>query len=622
MVALAAVVVRLTVPEFQDQPLLLWAALAFAILQGLYPLWFFVGQERIPLIATIGVGAKVLATIAIFVFVRGPGDGWIVLAAYAGAALLASAAGYALMLRQVRPGRLDLELIAQTLRLGFSMFVMRISVLMHTAGNSFLLLLLGGPIQVAFFAAGEKLCRPAAWLMQPINVALLPRLSHLVEHSPDQARAMASLSILLMTAVGIAFGVAIGLLAPWLVDLLFGLPEYQPAVAVLRIMALIIPLIVLNAALVSQWLVPHGLDRALLLVVMSGTVAQPDPGADLRAALRRARHGLGDGGGRGLHPDRPAAGRCTATGSGRSRRSCCRACCASSRPTSRGGARSSLRPDRAELIDHPAVVVLRTGLLDRGGSDDRLAPAAAGGACSEHLGDEPVEPARERARVARLPMGGERRREGRSQRQRLQGRRRQLVRAAEHRADRRGRAQLLAHQGEVRADHGRAARQRVRRDPARPILVALALVVQDHHVAAVERGEIGGPRAGIDHLEAAALPRRAHLRLRAAEHEARRQATLLAEPQEQGQDRLRALLPTHRADHADRRLARRSGRSRRARAAERMRQNQEALPIGPDADLGEAQRWSRSRRSGSRCDRAGAAPGAPGRADGPPAGYG
>jgi PST family polysaccharide transporter len=271
-VVLAAGLVRLTVPEFRDQPLLLWATLAFAILQGLYPLWFFVGQERIPLIASIGVTAKVLATIAIFVLVRGPEDGWIVLAAYAGAAALATAAGYALMLRQVRPGPLNLELIAHTLKLGFSMFAMRVSVLMHTAGNSFLLLLLGGPLQVAFFAAGEKLCRPAAWLMQPINVALLPRLSHLAEHSPDQAKAMATLSILVMAAVGIAFGLAIGVLAPWLVDLLFGLPEYQPAVEVLRVMALIVPLIVLNAALVSQWLVPHRLDRALLMVIVSGTV--------------------------------------------------------------------------------------------------------------------------------------------------------------------------------------------------------------------------------------------------------------------------------------------------------------------------------------------------------------
>ena len=242
------------------------------------------------------------------------------------------------------------------------MFVMRISVLMHTAGNSFLLLLLGGPIQVAFFAAGEKLCRPAAWLMQPINVALLPRLSHLVEHSPDQARAMATLSILLMTAVGIAFGVAIGLLAPWLVDLLFGLPEYQPAVAVLRIMALIIPLIVLNAALVSQWLVPHGLDRALLLVVISGTVLNLVLALIFARALRRHRHGLDHGDGRGLHPDRPALGAAPP-------RAASDRAAAAAGPAARArdpGRAAELElcsdPTERELIRAtPAVVVARTG---------------------------------------------------------------------------------------------------------------------------------------------------------------------------------------------------------------------------------------------------------------------
>ena len=254
-VALAAVLVRLMVPEFRDQPLLLWAALAFAILQGLYPLWFFVGQERIPLIATIGVGAKVLATIAIFPFVRGPRR--LDRARRRGRGLAGVGRWlYALMLRQVRPGRLDLELISQTLRLGFSMFVMRISVLMHTAGNSFLLLLLGGPVKVAFFAAGEAAgprpgsCTRSTW---PAAAALAPGRAqpgpsardsdpqhpaddggrHRLRRRDRRARAR-------------------------LVDLLFGLPEYQPAVAVLQVIALIIPLIVLNAALVSQWLVPTG----------------------------------------------------------------------------------------------------------------------------------------------------------------------------------------------------------------------------------------------------------------------------------------------------------------------------------------------------------------------------
>ena len=240
VVAVAAVLALLLVPAFHGQPLLLWAGLAFAVLQGLLPLWYFTGQERIPLIAGIGVATKALATLAIFALVRGPDDGWLVLACYAGGALLATAAGYALLLREVRPGRLSLGLIGETLRLGAGMFLMRVMVLMHTAGNTFLLGLLVAPQQVAFFAAGEKLCRPIAWLLQPINTALLPRLSHLVERSPDRAQQVAALAVLLQGAAGLALGAAIALLAPWLVDLLFG-AQYRAAAEFLRVMAGIIP---------------------------------------------------------------------------------------------------------------------------------------------------------------------------------------------------------------------------------------------------------------------------------------------------------------------------------------------------------------------------------------------
>lgn len=271
VIALIAFAVQSLVPQFEDEPLLLMAALAFAVIQGLNPLWYFTGQERLPLIASIDTGAKIIATGAIFVLVQEPGDGWIVLACHAAAAALTTGVGYALVLREVRPGRLSFTLIGETLRLGFSMFLMRISVLMHTAGNTFLLGLLVPPQFVAYFAAGEKLCRPAAWLLQPVNVALLPRLSNLIGQSPDEARRLAGLAILLMAAVGLAFGAALALVAPWLVALMFG-PDYGAAVPVMRVMALIVPLIVLNAALISQWLVPHGLDRSLNVVIISGTV--------------------------------------------------------------------------------------------------------------------------------------------------------------------------------------------------------------------------------------------------------------------------------------------------------------------------------------------------------------
>ena len=271
VVTLAAVVVRLVVPVFEDQPSLVWAGLAFAILQGFNPVWYFTGQERIPLIGAITVGAKITATLAIFALVREPADSWLVLACYAGGSLLATAAGYILMLRDVRPGRLSLGLVGRTLRLGASMFVMRVALMMHTAGNVFLLGLLVAPHQVAFFAAGEKLCRPVAWLLQPINTALLPRLSHLVGASPNEARQLAALTLFLQGATGILLGLTIGLFAPWLVDLMFG-AEFTAATPVLQVMAAIIPLMVVNGALVTQWMIPHGLDRLLNIVVIASTV--------------------------------------------------------------------------------------------------------------------------------------------------------------------------------------------------------------------------------------------------------------------------------------------------------------------------------------------------------------
>jgi PST family polysaccharide transporter len=269
-VAAAALAVQTMIPAFQEQPRLMIAGLAFALVQGLYPIWYFVGIERVPLIAAIDTVIKVIATFIIFAVVKEPDDGWLVLVCYAGSALASTLVGFLMMFREARPAGGSLAVVRRTLRLGFSVFLMRIGVLMHTTGNAFLMGLLVAPHHVAFFAAGEKLCRPAAWMMQPINQALLPRISHLLGQSPDQAKALAGFTLLIMIGLGLGCGLAIGILAPWLIGLFFGAAFLEEAVPVMRVMAMIIPLTVLNAALVSQWLIPHGLDRLLPAVVFTG----------------------------------------------------------------------------------------------------------------------------------------------------------------------------------------------------------------------------------------------------------------------------------------------------------------------------------------------------------------
>lgn len=271
VVAVGAFTAQALIPVFQEQVLLVWAALAFAICQGFQPLWYFTGREQIPLVAAITISSRLLAILAIFVLVRGPGDGWIVLACYAAGALLSTGANYGLLLREVRPGRPSLRLIGETLRLGGSMFMMRLAIMTHTAGNVLLLGLLVSPYQVALFSAGEKLCRPVAWLLQPINTALLPYLSRTMDHHPDRAQQVAALTVVVQAALGIALGTVVTLAGPWMVELVFG-AEYRAGIPVLRVMALIIPLVVVNAALISQWMIPNGLDRSLNTTIITSAI--------------------------------------------------------------------------------------------------------------------------------------------------------------------------------------------------------------------------------------------------------------------------------------------------------------------------------------------------------------
>lgn len=268
LVAGAAGLAYYAVPTFADEPRLLHAALVFAIVQGIGLGWYFTGMERIPLMAGIELPTKLVGAAAIFWLVEGPGDGWRVLAAYAGAAALATAIGYGVVLRHVWPRWPGLARVGATFRMGFSLFLMQISSVINTAGGAFLLSMLASPQQVANFAAPDKLARPLAWLTLPVNRALMPRLSHLLLHRPDQAQVIARVALLLLSVIGLGFSVFVTLLAPWLILLVFG-PGYESATPVLRVLALVIPLLVVNDALATQWLIPHGLDRPLSLTLLA-----------------------------------------------------------------------------------------------------------------------------------------------------------------------------------------------------------------------------------------------------------------------------------------------------------------------------------------------------------------
>lgn len=258
-------------PVFREHPTMLWTGVFWAVATGFSFAWYFQGLERMQLVAILEIGAKVLGLLGVLALVKGPEDGPKVLASTGAAALLAAAAGLALAYREIRVPLPSVGRVLEALRLGWSVFVFRAAATLYTVGNPFILGLFAGPHTVAYYVAGEKLCKGFVGLFGPISQAVYARLSHLAHYSPSEAAALARKSLRVAGIGGIVLGLTVLALGPFLVRSLLGV-SYEPAVASTRILALLVPLIAVNNVLGIQWMLPLGLAWQLNGVILSAGV--------------------------------------------------------------------------------------------------------------------------------------------------------------------------------------------------------------------------------------------------------------------------------------------------------------------------------------------------------------
>ena len=260
-VALAAVL-QFAVPVLRANPRVLWAGVLAGIALGLSPLWYFQGRERMQVVASLDVASKCAAAVGVFFLIHHPADAWKVLALQAAACVLSSGVGIVLTYREVSFQRPNPALVLSALRTGWSMFLFRSSAMLYTSGNAFLLGLFAPATAVGYFAGAEKISKAFMGLLNPLNQALYPRLSHLAVHNPKEGGRLLRLNALLVGAGGLLLSLCVFFAAPLLVHILLG-RAFAPAIPVLRFLAVLPFLIGMNTVLSTQWMAPLGMDSIL-----------------------------------------------------------------------------------------------------------------------------------------------------------------------------------------------------------------------------------------------------------------------------------------------------------------------------------------------------------------------
>lgn len=270
-VLLSGVAAFLSVPEFRRQPQLLVGAWAYAAALGLTPLWYFQGMERLGRAAAVEVALKAAATVGIFLVVKEPSQGWLVLILYAAAGLVWVLIGSIWIYREVpfvRPGIRD---SLATLKDAAPLFAVRGVGGIYMQATPFVLGLMTSATVVAFFAGAERLIRSATALIHPLSQALYPRLSYLAGRDEKASGRLLGISFVLLPGLGAVTGVTAYVVAPYLVPFLLG-PGYEAAVPVLRGLSVLPPIVAVATVLGTQWAIPRGHDRALLGFVALGAL--------------------------------------------------------------------------------------------------------------------------------------------------------------------------------------------------------------------------------------------------------------------------------------------------------------------------------------------------------------
>ena len=259
------------VPAIHRSQGLLWPTMLWAFAWAFSASWYFQGLERIGVAAGCEASARILSLAGILALVRSPDDTWKVLAIQGGLVFAAVLVETALAYRQVGFQMPTPRLVWETLRWGWSMFLLGGALSLYTIGNGFILGLFASSTVVGYYMGAERISKNFATMLSPITQAVFPRTSHLAGHARGEAARLTRTSLFVMGGAGCAIGFLVFFSAPFLVRVVLG-PGFEPAVVVLRILACLPPLIVASNVLAVQWMLALGLDRLVNTLMFSAGV--------------------------------------------------------------------------------------------------------------------------------------------------------------------------------------------------------------------------------------------------------------------------------------------------------------------------------------------------------------
>lgn len=249
--------------------------LSFGMVVGqvLFPVWFFQGMEKMKYITILNIFAKLLFTVAIFVFVKEQADYWKVPLLNSLGFILAGVLALWIIFRDFKIGFIipSKSSIKQQLIEGWHIFISTVAISLYTISNAFILGLFTNSTIVGYYSAAEKIIKAVQGLLGPVSQTIYPYVSRLVNQSKGTAIMFIKKITILIGSITFILSLGIFIFANLIVKILFG-NQYIESVIILRIMSFLPFIIALSNIFGIQTMLTFGYKKAFSRILILASV--------------------------------------------------------------------------------------------------------------------------------------------------------------------------------------------------------------------------------------------------------------------------------------------------------------------------------------------------------------
>jgi PST family polysaccharide transporter len=224
--------------KFRKDWIIYYLTFGMVVGQVLFPVWFFQGMEKMKYITFLNILAKVIFTVAIFVFVKESSDYLYVALLNSLGFIIAGILGLWIVFRdfnvEFRIPRW--EGIKYQRKEGWYIFISTVAISLYTISNTFILGIFTNNTIVGYYSAAEKIIRAILGFLAPISQTIYPYISKLMNESKEIGAKFIRKVTLLIGGFSFILSFFIFIFADLIVRIILG-SQFTESIIVLRIIA-------------------------------------------------------------------------------------------------------------------------------------------------------------------------------------------------------------------------------------------------------------------------------------------------------------------------------------------------------------------------------------------------